>query len=102
MLRKSEKVGLNRGYLLGVVLNAYVSSLFSDPFMIDITITQLQALFEMFTSEASYLKSLNAGMRLYEEADDLNPSKCWECRLTKDEYSTLFLNIRAVRKVSNR
>lgn len=60
-----------------------------------------QTLFEILSSEASYLKSLNVVISHYMEAKMFNP-KCQQCSLKRHEYHTLFSNILAVRKVSNR
>lgn len=61
----------------------------------------LQSLFEIITSEASYLKSLNIVTNHFMEAEGFNPVY-GEGVLKKHEYHTIFSNIYAVKKVSNK
>jgi hypothetical protein len=59
----------------------------------------LQALFEIFTSESSYLKSLKVLIKEFIQAPQLS-AKSEQCILTPRDQKELFSNVKAVRDVS--
>ena len=65
-----------------------------------------ESLFEIMTSEASYLKSLDVLVHTFMEAAELDVSQSQplgsSCLLSKPEHKVLFSNIHKVRSVSKR
>ena len=61
----------------------------------------LQAMFEVITSEASYIKSLGILINHFMDKPELNPN-CPDCVLEKSQYRILFCNVKAIKEMSER
>jgi hypothetical protein len=63
---------------------------------------KFQAMFEIITSEASYLKSLNILINVFLMSQEFSAEHSDKCVINRQERHVLFSNIGAVREASER
>ena len=83
-------------------LKIYVLYSIFNSILIKVFLVFFQAMFEIITSEASYLKSLNILINIFLMSQEFSAEHSDKCVINRQERHVLFSNIGAVREASER